>query len=68
MGFIWQMLKPIVVDVITTGQLFTLGLVLRCLTEPHPKCVTDGICHTFLFRDGLLTLMYKASLMVLKRL
>ena len=36
-----------VVDVITTGQLFTLGLVLRCLTEPHPKCVADGICQYF---------------------
>ena len=47
MGFFWQMLKPIVVDVITTGQLFTLGLVLRCLTEPHPKCVADGICQYF---------------------
>ena len=27
---VWQMLKPIVVDVITTGQQFILGLVLRC--------------------------------------
>ena len=46
-GFFWQMLKPIVFDVITTGQLFTLGLVLRCLTEPHCKCVADGICQYF---------------------
>ena len=27
---VWQVLKPIVVDVITTGQQFILGLVLRC--------------------------------------
>ena len=27
---VWQMLKPIVVDVITTSQQFILGLVLRC--------------------------------------
>ena len=46
-GVFWQMLKPIVVDVIMTGQLFTLGLVLRCLTEPYPKCVADGICQYF---------------------
>ena len=26
----WQMLKPIVVDGITTGQQIILGLVLRC--------------------------------------
>ena len=26
----WQMLKPIVVDGITTSQHFILGLVLRC--------------------------------------
>ena len=41
---VWQMLKPIVVDVITTSQQFILGLVLRCWPEPHPKCVADGIC------------------------
>ena len=27
---VWQILKPIVVDVITTSQQFILGLVLRC--------------------------------------
>ena len=46
-GVLWQMLEPIVVDVITTGQLFTSGLVLRYSTEPHPKCVADGICQYF---------------------
>ena len=28
-GVVWQVLKPIVVDVITTGQQFILVLVLR---------------------------------------
>ena len=35
-----------------------LNLVLRCLTEPHPKCEADGILPIFLFRDGLLVLIY----------
>ena len=39
-------------------------LVLRCYTEPHPRYVTDGTCQYFLFRDGLLTQMWRASLMV----
>ena len=53
-GVVWQVLKPIVVDVITTGQQFIVVLVLRCLTEPHPKCVADGICqYSYLGMDYL---------------
>ena len=26
---------------------FILSLVLRCLAEPHPKYVADGICLCF---------------------
>ena len=44
---VWQMLKPIVVDGITTGQQLFLSLVLRCEEEPCPKCVADGICQYF---------------------
>ena len=36
-------------------------------SRTSPKYVADGICLCFLFRDGLLTLIYRASLKVLLR-
>ena len=38
-------------DGIATSQLISI-LVLRCLTEPHPIYVADGIClHFYLGMD-----------------
>ena len=40
-----------VADGITTVSLI-LHLVLRCLAEPHPRCVADGTClHFYLGMD-----------------
>ena len=65
---VWQMLKPIVVDVITTSQQFILGLVSEMLNRISSQMCGRWYLPMFLFRDGLFALMYKASFMVLKRL
>ena len=56
-GNFWQMFKPEWQMELPLVSIILIS-VLRCSTEPHPKCVC-GIWNlpTFLFRDGLLALM-----------
>ena len=65
---VWQMLKPIVVDVITTGSAIYFRFSSEMLTRTSSQMCGRWYLPMFLFRDGLFALMYKASFMVLKRL
>ena len=62
----WQMLKPNVADGITTGQHF-FKLSSEMLSRTSSHICGRWYLPMFLFRDGLLTLMYRASFMVLMR-
>ena len=64
----WQVLKPQLVDGITTGwNLFYFKFSSEMLSRTSSQICGRWYLPIFLFRDGLLTLMYRASLMVLMR-
>ena len=62
----WQVLKPQVVDGIATGQHY-FKFSSEMLSRTSSQICGRWYLPIFLFRDGLLTLMYKASLIVLMR-